>query len=239
MISAGSVPSTIEKLFRTGFTAWHGRKEKSLPFYPLEKLREVQNRRIRAIVAFAYETLPFCWGFMKKGFHICLDQVALRIVDFEGKALPPGRSGEIVVSNLINRASVLLNYRMGDLGQLSPQPCSCGRLLPTSMRQRGRTDDLIVLPDGEPVHESVVLSRLYSVAGVMQVQVIQKSFTSFTIKVVHGVNRGKQAIKTELAGVFLEIIGKADGISLDIEPVDFIPHEINGKFRSFFSCCPR
>lgn len=173
------------------------------------------------------------------GFHISMDQVALRIVDSEGNTLPPGRPGEIVVSNLINRATVLLNYRIGDLGQFSPQSCSCGRVLPAFALLQGRTDDLIALPDGNVVHESVVLSRLYSIAGVMMVQVIQKSLTDFLIKVVCGPGSGKKAVNAQLRKTFLEIIGKADGISLLVEPVDFIPVEINGKFRSIISCCAR
>lgn len=176
---------------------------------------------------------------MRKGFHISVDQVVLRIVDSEGNTLPPGSTGEIVMSNLINRATVLLNYRMGDLGQLSRQPCSCGRTLPTLTRLQGRTDELIFLSDGEVVHESVTLSGLYSVPGVMQVQVTQKSLTCFLIKVVCGSDRDTEAVKKELADTFLEIIGTADGISLEIEAVKVIPQEKNGKFRSVVSYCSR
>ena len=176
---------------------------------------------------------------MGKGFHISLDQIVLRIVDSEGNTVPPGSSGEIVISNLINRATVLLNYRMGDQGQLFPYPCTCGRTLPTFVGLRGRTDDLIVLSDGEVVHESVILSRLYSVPGVMQVQVTQQSLTSFVLKMVCAVERDTKAVSQELAGIFLETIGKADGISLKIEPVNVIPQEENGKFRSVVSLCSR
>jgi len=173
------------------------------------------------------------------GDHVCMDQIELRIVDSEENTLPPGNTGEIVISNLINRATVLLNYRLGDLGQLSPQSCSCGRTLPVLMQLQGRTNDLIVLTDGEVVHESVILSGLYSVPAVLQVQVIQKNLKRFLIKVVCGANRDMEAVSKELANKFLNIIGQADGISLDIEPVNVIRQEKNGKFRSVVSHCPR
>jgi len=73
----------------------------------------------------------------------------------------------------------------------------------------------------------------------MQVQVIQESLTNFLIKVVCAADRGTNTINQELAGRFLETIGKADGISLKIERVNVIPQEENGKFRSVVSLCSR
>ncbi len=91
--------------------------------------------------------------------------MALRVVDGKGMTLPPGKTGEIVVSNLINRATVLLNYRTGDLGMLSPAACPCGRTLPTIERLDGRTDDVLPLPDGEAAHASVILPRFSACRG--------------------------------------------------------------------------
>jgi len=173
----------------------------------------------------------------RSGFHICTDQVALRIVDTEGNTLPAGSTGEIVISNLINRATVLLNYRMGDLGALSPNPCDCGRTLPILMGLQGRADDLIMLSDGEAVHESVILPRLYFVPGVVQAQVTQKSLTSFLIKVVLVKGTDIETARKELAVRFLGLLGRTDGITLDIESVDVIPQEKSGKFKSIISFC--
>ena len=85
-------------------------------------------------------------------FHMSLDQVAVRVVDANGKALGPGSTGEIVISNLTNRATVLLNYKLGDVVTLGGSPCPCGRSLPTIERIEGRADDLIVLPGGQRAH---------------------------------------------------------------------------------------
>jgi len=174
---------------------------------------------------------------MREGFHISMDQVALRIVDSEGNTLPPGRTGEIVLSNLINRATVLINYRMGDIGQLVPAPCSCGRRLPTLTGLQGHKSDQIVLPDGEVVHQSVIMPRLYSVPGVKHLQVIQKSPASFLIKVVCAPDRDNETLSKELAEGFHEAVGKATGISLDIERLDVVPQENSGEFRSIISHC--
>jgi hypothetical protein len=62
------------------------------------------------------------------------------------RGLPPWRtpdprtSGEVVVSNLVNRETVLLNYRLGDVAASLPDRCPCGRSLPLlSPRRAART----------------------------------------------------------------------------------------------------
>ena len=167
-----------------------------------------------------------------RGFHICTDQVAVRIVDGAGNTLPPGQTGELVISNLINRATVLLNYRIGDMAVLSSLACSCGRTLPMLEELQGRTDDLIVLPNGEAVHESVILSRIYSVPGVLQVQVIQEHMRRFQIKLVCLANMEENTVAVAVTSCFLDIIGGPKDVEVDIKVLDFIPQEKNGKFRS-------
>jgi len=96
----------------------------------------------------------------RQGWHINLDQVAVRVVDEAGNPAGPGGTGEIVISNLINRATVLLNYRLGDVVTLGRSPCPCGRTLPTIERIAGRADDLVIRPGGRVVHGLVVMAGL-------------------------------------------------------------------------------
>jgi phenylacetate-CoA ligase len=166
-----------------------------------------------------------------------MDQVVLRVVDAEGNTLPPGQTGEIVISNLINRATVLINYRMGDIGALSPEPCPCGRTLPTLIQMDGRTDDLVRLTNGEAVHESVLLSKLYSVEGVVQLQVVQESLTRFTIRLVCRPSGDINRVKRDLKNTFLAVIGGGEETVVTIEPVKIIPAEKSGKIKSVISQC--
>ena len=72
-----------------------------------------------------------------QGLHLNVDLYPVRIVDPEGRTLPPGTSGEVVVSNLVNHGMVLLNYRLGDvaaqlpgflfLRALASAPCAAAR----------------------------------------------------------------------------------------------------------------
>ena len=53
-------------------------------------------------------------------------RAAFRVADAEGRTVPVGSEGEVIVSNLHNQATVLLNYRLGDRGALAAAPCLCG-----------------------------------------------------------------------------------------------------------------
>ncbi len=57
----------------------------------------------------------------------------------------------MVVSNLVNRASVLLNYLQGDIGVMEGGGCECGRNLSLMTLARGRADEYLLL-GGEEVH---------------------------------------------------------------------------------------
>ena len=80
----------------------------------------------------------------RQGFHISLDQVAVRVVDSEGCDVEPGVSGNLVLSNLTNRATVLLNYQLGDRVTLAKELCPCGRTLPLIETIDGRSEDLVL-----------------------------------------------------------------------------------------------
>ena len=55
---------------------------------------------------------------------------------------PSGRSdgfGDVIVTDLLNRAMPLIRYRIGDVAALSPASrCRCGRALPRLSRVEGR-----------------------------------------------------------------------------------------------------
>lgn len=56
------------------FTLWHARAEARLPYCPLDRVLSIQNRRIRAIVVHAYETVPY--------YREIMDEAGLRPRDF-------------------------------------------------------------------------------------------------------------------------------------------------------------
>ena len=73
-----------------------------------------------------------CIGFecrKHNGFHIDIGNVHVEIME-DGKPVPAGQPGEIVVTDLLNYGMPFIRSRIGDRGALSPEPCDCGINLP-------------------------------------------------------------------------------------------------------------
>ncbi|MGW0515130.1 phenylacetate--CoA ligase family protein [Streptomyces olivaceoviridis] len=85
------------------------------------------------------------------GYHVEAERLWVEVVDADGRPLPDGESGEIVVSNLVNRAMPLLRYRTGDIGALAPEPCGCGLPHPALRLIEGRETSGVTLPSGRTV----------------------------------------------------------------------------------------
>ena len=78
--------------------------------------------------------------------HLNVDLYPVRIVDADGAGVGDGERGDVVVSNLVDRATVLLNYRLGDVAATRPGSCACGRSLPLLSLLEGRLHDWLVVP---------------------------------------------------------------------------------------------
>ena len=70
----------------------------------------------------------------------------VEIVDDEGKSVPNGTEGRIVVTSLYNRAHPMIRYEVGDWGALDE---SSTAKFPVLKSLTGRTNDLAVLPSGK------------------------------------------------------------------------------------------
>jgi phenylacetate-coenzyme A ligase PaaK-like adenylate-forming protein/predicted lipid-binding transport protein (Tim44 family) len=57
----------------------------------------------------------------RRAHHVHEDLCGLSVVA-DGRPVPDGEPGEVVVSNLVNRGTVLLNYRLGDVARDRPRP---------------------------------------------------------------------------------------------------------------------
>lgn len=79
------------------------------------------------------------------GIHYWADYYILEIVDPETlEPVPPGETGEMVVTTLTKEGVPLIRYRTRDLSRLIPGRCPCGSILPRHDQILGRTDDMII-----------------------------------------------------------------------------------------------
>jgi phenylacetate-CoA ligase len=83
----------------------------------------------------------------QEGLHLIESEFIAEVIDPQsGRRVEPGHRGELVMTNLGRAGSPVIRYRTGDLAELDPSPCPCGR---TFARLRGgvlgRTDDMLVV----------------------------------------------------------------------------------------------
>jgi phenylacetate-CoA ligase len=120
----------------------------------------------------------------RTGFHIHEDLCHLRIVGPDGLNLSPGTRGRVIISNLVNKASVLLNYPIGDMAAFLDESCPCGRNFKRISELEGRVEDILSLSDGTHIHPRSIWQVLKDVPDIIQYQLIQEDKTQFELILV-------------------------------------------------------
>jgi phenylacetate-CoA ligase len=164
------------------------------------------------------------------GFHLNLDLCALRIVDTDGATQPPGQPGEVVISNLDNRATVLLNYRLGDWAALDAAPCPCGRRLPVLGALEGRRSEMVDTADGRRLSALVVEGMFAApLRETLQAQVVQHAPGELCWSVVPAPGADRGELRAAFTATAASRLG--DDTRVTVEFVDAIPSTPAGKFR--------
>jgi phenylacetate-CoA ligase len=209
--------------------------------YSSDGLSNAARRFIRETLGIAilstYEAIEaFKIGFEcqhSRGLHLNIDLYPIRLVNTQGESVPMGESGEVVVSNLVNRATVLLNYRLGDISRMLLDSCPCGRSLPLLAFPQGRSDDWIHLSSGEVMHPQPLIDILDDIEAIWQFQIVQESDTHFRASVVASPTCDREAVAQLVVHNFKRTLGES--ISVDLAFVDRIERTAGGKLRPMIS----
>ncbi len=101
----------------------------------------------------------------KNGMHIAEDMFIPEIIDPETcQVLPPGNTGELVLTSLGKEALPVIRYRTRDITALDYSKCGCGRTLARMKKTMGRTDDMLIIK-GVNVFPSQIEEVLVAVEG--------------------------------------------------------------------------
>jgi phenylacetate-CoA ligase len=101
----------------------------------------------------------------RNGLHINEDHFLAEVVDPETlEPLPPGETGELVLTTLTKEAFPIIRFRTRDLTRLIPGSCPCGRTLIKMHRVMGRTDDMLIIK-GVNVFPSQIEAVLFDIEG--------------------------------------------------------------------------
>jgi phenylacetate-CoA ligase len=167
------------------------------------------------------------------GFHLNSDLVPVRIVDTEGGDAATGESGEIVVSNLVNQGTVLINYRLGDVAARLNGRCPCGRVLPRMSFLEGRSDEWILSTSGRRLHHLTVRAPLSDEPGVWRYQVVQLGPGRIRVEVVPAPDADREGMRSRLSQELGARIGR--GAEVDVAYVASLPTSARGKVRAVMS----
>jgi phenylacetate-CoA ligase len=164
----------------------------------------------------------------RAGFHVHEDLCAVQVVDTDGERVATGEKGEIVISNLVNRGTMLLRYRMGDLARMIEEPCECGRTTPRLIDLNGRVDEVIDLGDGTYIYPTQLWDAFRGRPQILQYQLVQHEPSRFELKVVVADDR---AAGSALQAAVVDLRRVLRGARVEVSFHPEIPHEAGGKYR--------
>jgi phenylacetate-CoA ligase len=168
-----------------------------------------------------------------EGMHLNIEHLFIEFLREDGSDAQPGEQGNIVVTDLMNRAMPFVRYKVEDVGTPTDRMCSCGRGLPLMERVTGRIADFLIRKDGSKVAGiSLIENTLTKIDGIDQMQIIQEDLNHIRLRVVPNENFSHERRK-QLESCFQALF--AGDIRTQIEIINSIEPESSGKYR--FSIC--
>jgi phenylacetate-CoA ligase len=177
------------------------------------------------------EVGPIAWECpVRRGaLHLNDDAQIVELVDEDGRRVPDGASGQVVVTQLVGMAQPLFRYRIGDLTSLITERCECGRGLRLMHPVEGQTRHIIRSPDGMVINTVTVSSILSSADEIRRYQVRQTGARELRILVVPSASWSSDSPEAVRAR-FTERLGHA--FDYQVVSVDDLPIAPSGKFQT-------
>jgi phenylacetate-CoA ligase len=162
------------------------------------------------------------------GMHITAEDIVVETVGDDGKPVPLGSPGEIVVTHLATAGFPFIRYRTGDVGVLGKSDCACGRGLPLIAEIQGRSTDFVVARDGTVMHGLALIYPIRDLPGIDSFRIVQESLDRIAVQVVPGAGYGPTTEAAISRGLASRL---GAGVDIAIERVDRIAPEASGKYR--------
>jgi phenylacetate-CoA ligase len=162
------------------------------------------------------------------GLHVNALTRYIEIVDDNGKPVPPGVPGRILLTDLTNYFMPFLRYEIEDVGSWTGTPCSCGRPFPLIAKIWGRSSDFIVTPEGKLIHSVFFTHLFYDIPDVALFQINQKDLHNIAVFLVlrPGRNEYPAALLRER---LVQAFGPNIGFTTQVVPK--IDRPVSGKHR--------
>jgi phenylacetate-CoA ligase len=169
-----------------------------------------------------------------KGYHTNIDMLALQVSDNKNDSNEYGK-GNLIITNLNNKAFPFIRYQLNDIVELSQERCSCGNEFPLIKSILGRKDDFIILKNGTHVSPSGLLGVMHNYGNnILEFQIIQVYYHLIKVFIVIR-NRcfAKETIENLKKGLIN--LFNDNSLSIHIEVVEHIQKTAAGKHKSIIS----
>jgi len=120
---------------------------------------------------------------MGQGGHVHPELIIVEIIGEDGKPVPDGEVGEVVVTTLGVEAMPLLRFRTGDMSAKIVEPCGCGRNSYRLIPLVGRKNNMIKLK-GTTIYPPAINDVLDNIDYVQNYVVVVRNSAAGTDEVV-------------------------------------------------------
>lgn len=157
-------------------------------------LEALWHARVYSTYASSETITSFCECEAQQGGHLLDDLAVVEIVDEQGRVLPAGKTGEVVVTPLRIEGTPLIRFQTGDISFLQNEPCRCGRPTPRLGPILGRRRQMMKF-HGTTLYPQALFNALDEIELLSDyyIEVENQSELSDTVRVVFSVHNDAPA----------------------------------------------
>ncbi|MGH3742941.1 MAG: phenylacetate--CoA ligase family protein, partial [Micromonosporaceae bacterium] len=233
---AGAIEALADHVLATGTPVQSPRAVFCTAMEVTDRCLELTEQAFQAPAVDVYVTNEFgviAWScpVRRNVLHVNDDAFVVEIVGPDGKPVPPGTQGELVVTSLGLTSMPLIRYRMGDMAARLPGRCDCGRGLGLLTRVQGRTAHVIRRSDGALITTPLITSLLCRAGAHEWVRRFQvREEPGQRLRVLLEARRAPSTVQWDRLTEMVES-GVGPEFRFAIEIVDQIPVAPNGKLQ--------
>ncbi len=145
------------------------------------------------------------------GYHLREPHLYFEVIDpVNGRTLPAGETGEVVVTTLTRKGLPLIRYRTGDLASLIDEPCPCGSNLPRLSKLQGRIAQRMNIGAGQQLGIPQLDEALFALPELLNYEAV------LTAK--NGINCLTLSIEST-TGAQQDLLAEVDGCLRDLPAI--------------------
>ncbi|MFA5238680.1 MAG: hypothetical protein WC476_03085 [Phycisphaerae bacterium] len=185
------------------------------------------------------EGAPFVTQCQAGRMHLNPESGIIEFLRPDGSEAEPGEEAEMVVTSFFQRTMPLVRYRIGDKGTLAEdQNCPCGRQMPVIENIGGRESDTLYTTEKGRITSAGLSTAFYKIPARLKAsqleQIGKDSFIFRYVALNEPLNEKEKSVVLEQ---FKNRLGAS--VQIQIQIVDDIPKDSNGKCRLIKCSCPQ